>query len=254
MPRNPSPADPQVARAPSPAPASPALRAPSRNAGVSSGVAVGRRPSTPLARLYANFGHPRGLPGAFAGHVMAWENRGVNALVVDLLTVEPADAVLDVGCGPGVAVALAARRATHGVVVGADPSPVMLAQARRRNRAAIAAGRVDVVSAAAEQLPFADGRFTAAFSVNAIAQWADPATGIAELHRVLGPGARLLLAFRAQRDSSATDPHAHGAGAEQITELTDLLRAAGFATVTRRDHARAREHLVTLLAGKHPLR
>src|SRR5262245_42418303 len=118
-----------------------------------------RRPASPLERFFAHFGHPRGRLGALAGHVMAWENRAVNALVVDLLAVRPADVVLEVGCGPGVAVALAARRATEGLVVGTDPSPVMVAQARRRNRARIGAGRVEVTPAPAERLPYAAGHF-----------------------------------------------------------------------------------------------
>src|SRR4051812_41487586 len=123
-------------------------------------------PRTPLERQFAQFGHPRGPLGAIAGHVMAWENRAVNALVVGLLDIHPADTVLDVGCGPGVAVAIAARRATDGHVVGADPSPVMIAQARRRNRATVRTGRVKLARASAEALPFPDGRFTAALSVN----------------------------------------------------------------------------------------
>src|SRR4051812_49156052 len=101
MPRNPSPVDPPVTRAPSPHPTVLRTAAPAPDAAVTTDVAGARRRSTALGRLYANFGHPRGLPGAITGHVMAWENRGLNALVVDLLTVEPADAVLDVGCGPG---------------------------------------------------------------------------------------------------------------------------------------------------------
>ena len=48
--------------------------------------------------------------------------------VFDLLQVHSSDRVLDVGCGPGVTLQLLAQRAHSGVVVGIDPSDVMLRQ------------------------------------------------------------------------------------------------------------------------------
>lgn len=213
-------------------------------------VVAPRRSSSPLEQLFAHFGHPHGRLGAIVGHVMAWENRAVNALVVEQLTLEPSDVVLDVGCGPGVAVATASRRATAGLVVGADPSPVMVAQARRRNRAGIGQGRIEVTLAPAEQLPYAAERFTAALSVNSVAHWSNVAAGMAELHRVLAPHGRLVLAPRAERRPDAADPHAHGATPERIRALMTLMRASGFIAVGRRDHDLRRERLVTLTARK----
>jgi len=60
-----------------------------------------------------------------------------NRWAVRLLDVQPADRVLELGCGPGVAIAALASR---GMVVGVDHSAVMIGQ-RRRNRAAVRAGR-----------------------------------------------------------------------------------------------------------------
>src|SRR5436305_14483010 len=95
------------------------------------------------------FGRPDGPVGSLAGAVMAVENRGVNLLVVEALGLRDEDRVLELGCGPGVALRAAANRA--GFVAGADPSPVMARQARRRNRRAVRAGRVQVVTAPAEK-------------------------------------------------------------------------------------------------------
>src|ERR1700760_717490 len=98
--------------------------------------------------------HPRGT----AGRVTAWElahrpsNRRGRAWVVSLLAVRPADRVLEIGFGPGLAVA-ALVRAGAGHVYGIDHSGVMLRQASRRNAAAIRAGRVTLTEAAVDQLP-----------------------------------------------------------------------------------------------------
>jgi ubiquinone/menaquinone biosynthesis C-methylase UbiE len=59
-------------------------------------------------------------------------NRQRNRWVVSLLGVQPTDQVLEIGFGPGVAVAALAR-AGAGHVYGIDHSAVMLRQASRRN-------------------------------------------------------------------------------------------------------------------------
>jgi ubiquinone/menaquinone biosynthesis C-methylase UbiE len=59
--------------------------------------------------------------------------------VVSLLALPPAGRILEIGCGPGVAIA-ALIRAGAGHVDGVDHSAVMLRQAARRNAAAIWAG------------------------------------------------------------------------------------------------------------------
>src|SRR5262245_53781527 len=111
---------------------------------------------------------------------MAIENRAPNRLVVDELDPREQDRVLELGCGPGVGLAEAARRVAAGVVVGVDPSTAMTRQARRRNRAAVAAGRVAVAVAAAEDLPYPDGHFTCAFAVNSVQHWRCVRDGLAE--------------------------------------------------------------------------
>jgi ubiquinone/menaquinone biosynthesis C-methylase UbiE len=202
-----------------------------------------------MARLNSNFGKPRGNLGRLAGWIMARENVHANRLVVELLAIGAEDRVIEIGCGPGVALSDATGRASQGMVVGTDPSEIMVAQAKRRCRKAIAAGRAEVRCAPAAALPYADGSFTRAFSVNALPHWPSAREGFAELKRVLAPQARMVIALRRQRPSPGADPHAHGATEEEVAALCATLRDVGFREVDSQDHELGRETLVTIVAA-----
>jgi len=75
-------------------------------------------------------------PGVLLGWVMEHRpsNRQCNSWVVSLLDVHPSDQVLEIGFGPGLAIAeLAHRAGGSGHVYGIDHSEVRLRQAARRN-------------------------------------------------------------------------------------------------------------------------
>jgi ubiquinone/menaquinone biosynthesis C-methylase UbiE len=150
-------------------------------------------------------------------------NRQRNGWVVSLLDVRPTDRVLEIGFGPGVAIAELAR-AGAGHVYGIDHSDVMLRQASKRNAAAIRAGRVTLVNASVDQLPAAlDGPFDAVLAVNSLGFWPAPAERLAELRRRLAPGGRMAI---------VSQPRCHGATASTSRsaagEIENLLRSAGF--------------------------
>ena len=111
--------------------------------------------------------------------------------LVSRLRVGPHDVVLDVATGTG-AVALELVRATGCSVVGVDQSPEMLAEARRRLPLA-AEKRIRLVEAPAQELPFDDGSFDGLTAAYLLRYLDDLPAGLAELGRVLRPGATAAL-------------------------------------------------------------
>ena len=79
---------------------------------------------------------------------------------VDTLEVRPADHLLEVGCGTGVAVSLVWERLTTGTITAIDRSPKMIEMATRRNREHADAGRAVLEAVALEDGTSAVGAST----------------------------------------------------------------------------------------------
>lgn len=114
-----------------------------------------------------------------------WRRAMVNAI-----DPAPGDRVLDVATGTGLVAEELVRRGCR--VVGIDQSPAMLGRARAKlDRKPELAGRVELVEAEAESLPFADGEFDHLTFTYLLRYVDDPAATLGELARVVAPGGRM---------------------------------------------------------------
>jgi arsenite methyltransferase len=113
------------------------------------------------------------------------------ALVSEALAVREGERVLDVGCGPGFyAEELLEVVGPSGAVVGVDSSPQMLAVAADRcARHPNAAFH----QADATALPVEEASFDAALCVQVLEYVADPTLALAQMHRALRPGGRVVV-------------------------------------------------------------
>jgi SAM-dependent methyltransferase len=116
-------------------------------------------------------------------------------IAVDVATVAPDGArVLEVGCGPGRLSIRLARQ--HGLnVTGLDLDPAMVERARANADRLRNADerRPSFLVGDAASLAFPDGSFDLVVSTFSMHHWADPTAGLAEIGRVLRPGARALV-------------------------------------------------------------
>jgi SAM-dependent methyltransferase len=171
-------------------------------------------------------------PTGAAGHVEGWifgrrsSNVRRNCWAVELLEVQPSDRVIELGCGPGVAIAALANCATRGLVVGVDHSEVMIRQARRRNADAIRQRRVRLIHAPVERLQMIEGPFDAALAVNTVGMWPEPVTRLREIGQLLRPGGRIAVVSQ-PRCPGATAATSAAAGDRLAAQLSD----AGFGNI-----------------------
>src|SRR5690349_5631204 len=137
---------------------------------------------------------------------------------VATLAPDPADRVLEVGCGQGVAVSLVCERLTSGRITAIDRSTKMIEMAARRNREHIAAGRAELRTAALEQADLGDERFDKVFAFNVAPFWLQPKEALGIVGRHLAPDGLVYVFWDAR--------HTHTG--ELADRLSERLRLAEF--------------------------
>ena len=149
--------------------------------------------------------------------------------------------VLDVGCGTGVFAAKMRSALPGAKIWGMDLVAGMLAKGIGRWR--VHAGHVQPVQGDSERLPFAPGSFDVVTCANSFHHYPHQDRAIAEMHRVLAPGGRVLL-VDGYRDApwgwliydvcvAGIEGAVHHASGERMREL---FAGAGFGEVSQTVH------------------
>jgi len=140
---------------------------------------------------------------------------------VDTLEIRPADRLLEVGCGHGVAVSLVCERLTSGTITAIDRSPKMIEMATRRNREQVDAGRAALEAVALEDADLGDRRFDKVFAFNVAPFWLEPESALGVVRGHLAQDGAVYVFWDA-RHFAAERPRDLG------NKLADRLREGGF--------------------------
>lgn len=151
--------------------------------------------------IYAQFGRPTGWLGSVVGHLMAFKNRRRSEWVIERLALSRGARVVEIGSGPGAdAARVLDALGPAGAYLGVDASEVMVRQANRRNRAAIAdGGALFLHRDISDGLPLEAGSIDFALSINCAQFWPDLASGLREMERVVKSGGRVVVAVQPMR-------------------------------------------------------
>jgi len=139
--------------------------------------------------IVSQFKNPHGFLGRMAGWIMTYRpsNRYRNNWTVDLMDVQSGDKIIDIGCGPGLALEFCLDRIGDGHVVGLDHSQTMLDLAQARNLKAIKDGRLELILGSLEDLSVADGSFDKVCSANVVQFFPDRTAAFRRIYCVLKP-------------------------------------------------------------------
>ena len=129
------------------------------------------------AKGAATFRSATDMYGRFVGRYAP----GLATALIEAVGVKPDSRVLDVGCGPGGLALEVAKIVGEENVAAVDPSQGFASVARARLPSA------DVRVAAAEELPFEDDSFEAAFAQLVVNFMTDAERGVGEMQRVVRP-------------------------------------------------------------------
>jgi ubiquinone/menaquinone biosynthesis C-methylase UbiE len=113
---------------------------------------------------------------------------------LDLADLQPDSKVVDIGCGTGTLLLMAAERiGPSGALHGIEPSPEMAAHARHKARARRVP--LDVVEASADGVPYSPSSFDAVFCTLVFHHLPQSMQedAIREMRRVLRPGGRAVI-------------------------------------------------------------
>ena len=121
--------------------------------------------------------------------------------------------------------------------------------ARALSYRALRSGRLRLEVADVTALPYADGSFTVAWTMNSLHHWSNCDAGLAELHRVLEPGGRLLVGER-RPSPEAGKWSPPGLSDEAVDGVVAELEAAGFRVDPPEEQAVKKDRFVAIRAER----
>ena len=187
-----------------------------------------------LRKFFSNCGKPQGTMGRVVVAMMNKGHAGIASWGLSHLELRGDEAVLDCGCGGGANVAVFLRMVDEGQVTGLDYSPVSVAKAREVNRAAIEAGRCEIVQGNVQELPFDNGQFDVVTAFETVYFWPEIARCFTEMHRVLKSGGVFMITNETSGKTGAHEKWVKlvdGMSVYTGEEFESLLIGAGFARV-----------------------
>ncbi|MCB1909585.1 MAG: class I SAM-dependent methyltransferase [Rhodocyclaceae bacterium] len=182
--------------------------------------------------VVGQFRRPHGLLGSLAGLVMARRpsNLERNAWTVGLMAAQPWHRILEIGCGPGVALEAAAAIVSGGQAVGIDHSETMVRQARRRLAAQIASGSAVVRPGSLGELAGQAAGYDRVFSVNVVQFLPDLEEAFEQIHGCLADQGIAATTFQPRSRNPTRDE-----ALDMAQRIAMAMRQAGFSGIARHE-------------------
>ena len=148
-----------------------------------------------MKRIYKyiarQFGNPTGFGGKISTLIMNCLNKKLYKTVIENLNIQPTDTILDIGFGNGYLVRRISNENLQ-KICGIDISSDMLKVASKKSKKKIEQGKVELLLADVQNLPFENALIDKIYTINTVYFWQDIDSGFAEIKRVLKPNGVFL--------------------------------------------------------------
>lgn len=148
---------------------------------------------------------PHGEAGEIMLMRMGETHRSVTDWAFQLLKLDGSERILDIGCGGGDALKKLSKQITSGTLTGADHSEVSVQLTRKNNSADVENGKMSVVKASADSLPFADNSFDLIYTIESFYFWGNDPASLREVNRVLSEGGKFVIIADIHGDAALND-------------------------------------------------
>lgn len=184
-------------------------------------------------------GNPR-MPQGEAGRIMLSQmnesHYDVTGWALQLWSISPDDKILDIGCGGGMTLKRMSSDIVNGHLTGLDYSKISVEESTRLNAKDVTSGKMDIIEASVEKMPFSDNYFDKIITVESFYFWPNPSENLKEVLRVIKPGGCFhIVADIYGKEGLDTKDVENIARYELFNptpeEFTALLKAAGFSQI-----------------------
>jgi trans-aconitate methyltransferase len=156
------------------------------------------------AAIVGQFKKPQGAFGHLAGYVMAMRPSNIrrNLWTVELLALRPEHVILEIGCGPGLALQACLRKLQGGRAVGLDHSKIMVEQSRKRLASDIVAGHAEVRLGSISDVESDGETYDRIFSLNVVQFYPDILSAYRSIYAALKTGGWSATTYQPRSQSS----------------------------------------------------
>lgn len=159
----------------------------------------------------------------------------VTGWAMDFMEFSGNETVLDIGCGGGETLHRISQKTTAHLT-GMDYSPVSVKMTSEHNSEIISSGRMNVIEASVEKMPFADNYFDRIITVESFYFWKNPPENLKEVYRVLAENGIFLIVADIHGGAELSDKELENIAKYNLynptpEEFEKLLVNAGFSDV-----------------------
>lgn len=179
---------------------------------------------------------PQGEEGEQMLRRMNESHSAVTEWALEFLDFGEKDQVLDIGCGGGATLRRMSKRVPKGHLTGVDYSGVSVKLSSETNAEDLRSGKMEVLEASVEALPFEEETFDKIVTVESFYFWPDPAKNLREVLRILKKGGIFLLVADIYQKEHMEEKTLENIRRYQMhnptkTEFRELFEQAGFTSV-----------------------